>query len=451
MANGHRVLRPAARITAGALPRLLAAAGIAATIAGCSARQSQPARLLQTEDFIAEEARSREVAQTPVRTEYTAPETAPVVQPPVITRREALEGIEDVTAVVGSPCLRPNAEATPVRKPVLIDAKIGEINGRPVRVNEVLLGRNLEPAFIAKAAEPNMTRGAWLADVQQNIRRELEWMLQDELLRAEALASLKPEQRMGLRYIVQEMSEDMRRQARGSRAEAERRLREEGKASTFSEMERKREAQLLVDYQLQEKIRRRVRVSWKDVRLYYERNFEVFNPPAEAYLRLIRVPANRADDVARIQAALDAGTPFEQVARLPENTYNAAAGGAQERPITFSGNLSEAKLEVVESMATTIRTLSPGEFNRQPIEFVRGGGNVDRMWIYLDSVRQRNRPLSDRDVQREIADLLSKQLTEKEIQLHISRLMERASFTDLETMTRRLVEIAADRYWPQQG
>jgi hypothetical protein len=419
-------------------------AGVSAALVGCAAPRSEPVTLLRTEDFIAGSAGSPARARS-------ADQSAPAVMRPqgkllVSTPDEASDDVGDVELVVGEPAWV-GRDASPAGKPLLIDAKIGEINGRPVRVEEIFRHGQLEERLIAEARQPGMTRPRWLTEVESLVRLQLDSLLTDELLRAEALASLRPEQRMGLRYFVQEMSENMRRQAGGSRAEAERRLREQH-GQSMHQMEREREASILVLHQLEETTRKRIRVSWKDVRLYYERNFETFNPPARARVRVIRVSADDTEAIARVQEALESGTPFPEVAAMPLNT-NAPDRGGLLPEVEFRGQFREARLALHETLAAAARQLKPGEWTREPVDFARARGGSDKAWVYLESIEKRTRPLSDRDVQREIADRLTRAAENAELHRYIESLKERASFTDIDDMTRRLVQIAADRYWPR--
>lgn len=434
MANGFRITV------------IASVAGLAVSMAGligCASRQDEPARLLRTEDFLADRESSRAVAQSPVPLEDqppTAPPERTADRPPSPAPQEP----RDIIAVPGAPLLSP-AAAQPVESPVLINAKVGEINGRPVMAAEIL--DISAPRLRQVALEPGMTRQRWIAEAYRDVRTQLEFLLRDELLHAEALASLKPEQKIGLRYMVQEMTENVRRQSGGSLAAAQRRL-QETENQTIQQAQRTRQTRLLIDYQLQEKIRKRVRVSWKDVRLYYERNFEQFNPPAIARIRMIRVPAGDEAAVARVKEELAAGRPFAQVATLPENTFNPERGGLRESPLLIAGSLATADLDLPDALADALRGLTVGTYNVEPVDFL-GRRGTDKAWVFLESIEQRRRPLSDRDVQREIAEHLSRTQLDREVQLHIERLRERASFTDLDEMARRLVEIAIERYWPQ--
>lgn len=422
-----------------------------ASLAGCGLQKgSEPARVLTTQDFIGD--------ATTIPTQ-TGPAAAP--EPVVMSSAAASAGVVSVTAVPGDPTLEAEAPA-PSASPVLIDAKVGELNGRPVRASVELGELGIELGNAARKREltrdqwtdvtggsrtippgienRQITREEWYRFAQLRFVQKLNRDLADQLLAEEARASLKPEQKQGLKYIVEEASEQARREAGGSRAAVQQQLREAGSSET--ENRRKTEAELLVGYELTEKLRKRIRTSWRDVRLYYDQNPDEFNPPPAAVFRIIQVPAAKPEAVAAIQAALDSGTPFAQAAAMPENTYNAKDGGLTG-PRTFRGEFSEESF-FAGSLGDVARTLSEGGFNREPVDF-----GTDKSWVYLERIENRARPLTEADVQLLIANRLNAQALDSEYRAYINRLKARATFTDIPSMATKLADIAAARYWPE--
>lgn len=398
----------------------------------------------------------------PAGTKLTPPQ--PPSEPPrprrTISAAEARDReVLDVVARIGAPMPDPLAPAAGA--PIVVDVKVGEINGRAVRAREIFeeLGPRLERAaaekrltsddwrlirgrYEAGMEERTISRKEWLEYAGALIAVRLDAMLTDELLEAEARASLKPEQQQGLRYLVQEAGEQQRREAAGSRAEALRRLRER-ENKTERQFLREFESRVLIWYQLEERIRRRVRVSWRDMQRYYERNADVYNPPPVAKFRLIRVPAGNPEAVSAIGAALARGEPFAEVARRAENVYNREGGGqVPDRP--FTGQFAAGEFFAPGPLNDAARTLTPGTFTPEPIDV-----GSDKAWLYLEAIERRSRPLSDRDVQLEIARRLKESAELAEQRTYLRHLKQRASFTDLEQMVQSLVEIAAARYWPE--
>jgi hypothetical protein len=424
---------------------------------GCSSHKTAAPRVLSSRDFVADPGTMPTDASS--RTHESAASPSPAGATKTITGAEASEGIVDVVAVASKPTL--DTSATPSGDAVLIDQKVGEINGRPVRVKDIFddVGQRLETTartkklsarewqFITGTTDPmaemrTLTRDQWLAFARLLCMARINLLLEDELLEAEARASLKPEQKQGLAWLVQEASENLRRENEGSRAAAEKHL-EETSGKTEQQWMRENESRLLIMYQLDERIRKRVRVSWKDVQLYYERNSDQFNPPPMARFRLIRVPASDAAGLETVQKALDGGEPFAKVAAAAPNTYKVEDGGLLgDRP--FSGDYVTANFGLPATLQDAAHGLKPGEYTKAPV-----GLGKDKVWVLLESVSQKSRPLSDQDVQLEIARKLTSDAESTERENYVNRLKERASFTDLDAMVNTLVEAAAERYWPK--
>jgi len=432
-------------------------AGGVLALGGCALQKKAPtARVLKTEEFVSD---PTTMPQEPVlASEIALPAAASA---PVVTAATASEGVFDVSARIGKP--EDSGEAPKAAGPVqIVDAKVGEINGRPVRVDDVL--GELGPRLAASARSKRFSREEWSLLLfpaepdpnQENkaVRRD-EWMdfatklvalrlnadLENQLLAEEARASLKPEQKQGLKYLVEQATEEERRKAGGSEAEFQRQLRE--KNLSQRDFEKTRESVMLIGYQLSEKLRKRIRTSWKDVRLYYERNSKVYNPPPVAKFRLIQVPADQAAEIADVQTRLDAGEPFATVARLPINTYGAKDGGKYPDQ-KFEGEFAAAKFFPGDLNAQAVK-LQPGEFTRPPIDF-----SGKKTWVFLEAIDRRSQPLSDPDVQLTIAMRLDNAAFDAEKRAYIGRLKSRATFSDIEMMSARLAEIAGQRYWPKE-
>jgi hypothetical protein len=378
--------------------------------------------------------------------------------PVTLTSEAARQGVGEVMIIPGEPQLAAGASA-PADPPVLVDSKVGEINGRAVRVSEILderhVGERLAAAAKGRTLTENdsrvlqqfqiqaptgtpMSRALWLNLANALIAIELNTALENELLEGEARASLKPEQQQGLRYLVQEISENARR-AEGGSAEA---LRRHQGGRTSEQFKRTKESEVLINYQISQEIERRVHVSWRDVQLYYERFPAEFHPPPSARFRMIRVPASDTDAVEQVREALaQPGAKFEEVAALPENQWLPDQGGFYADKL-FTGGYAQGQF-FVEPLNAAARALTPGHWT-EPIDFGR-----DKAWIYLESVTEIHRPLSDRDVQLDIAQKLTANARQAELRRYMTNLKERASFSDIEQMTAELVRIAADRYWPE--
>lgn len=435
---------------------------IACAAAGCRSGSKAPT-VLKTEDFIAD----------PATMPTTLPATSPQSVASAGTRTaaprakvsvpEAREGVKEISVETSAPS-KPGQfpAAIPTEMTTLVDAKIGEINGRPIRVGEMFdaVGDRLSAtartrrfsvsdwmqAGINPGANPDrdVTERDWRIFAGALFARQLNLMLQDEVLTAEARAALKPAQKQGIAYFIREQTENERRRQGGSRAELERSLRE--KNQNEQRFAKTIETRVLIEVQIEEKFRSRLKTSWKDVRLYYELNPQIYRPPLKARFRQIQVSADKAEAVEKVKSELSAGKPFEQVAALAENEYDRAHGGlAPDRE--FKGEYSQGEFFASPAWNAAARQLKPAEFTREPIEGTDSIGKKTVNWLYLESIIDSSRSLSDPEVQLSIARRLDQEALDAAINGYISKLKERASFTDIETMASLLVEIAAQRYW----
>jgi len=456
---------------------LVGSGALAWGIGGCGLqKQQRDYTVLQTEDFISDpvtmptEVASRaETARAPEPVVPAVTIMSPAAATPagslprsISTGIGAGDGMFEAVAIPGSPVFGDELPP-PAEPPLVVDAKVGEINGRPVRVGDMLdqagdrlrtIARTrrlttdewgavrrtaVDPAFAERTV---LDRKIYIEFAEGLFKFLLDRRLENELLAEEARFSLKPEQRQGLKSFVQELTDTTRRQAGGSREEAARRLRQRSNLSP--EQARKQlESLLLVDLQLNEKIRKRIQVSWKDVQLYYERHPEIYNPPAKVFFRLIRVSTENAEAIARIQAALDSGTPFAEVAATADNIYNRSQGGLAD-PVPLTGAYQDSDF-YPGALGAAARGLIVGSWTKEPVAV--GSGTV---WLYLEKIEDSSRPLSNRDVQLSIAKQLNDAALEAAKRDYIQRLRDRASYSDIEVMAKELALIVADRFWPAE-
>lgn len=327
-----------------------------------------------------------------------------------------------------------SGSAQPIGEPELIEAKIGDINGRPIFV-----GRFLEPLSgrLTAEAETANNPNAWLGFANEQIIRRLNEIIVDELLRAEALETLSEEQKLGLRAFLETVRQDIQSENLGSREIARRRLQEERGLTEEQFLQRTQEA-TLIRIAVQERIEPRVTVSWRDIEQRYEKDQEIYNPLKLARFRRIVV---RAEQQAEIEAALAAGTPFEQIASREVNRMNAAEGGLLELEIESTlADLTVFPNDTLNDAATSLRE---GEI-AGPLSF---GSSV--AWIKLDEVVDRSVPLYD--AQQEIEQRIRGERTQAELQRFLQRKVAEANVGNLDDIRRRLLAVAAERYGPSRG
>lgn len=432
-ARPHRTPRRASRIAFAALALL-------ALFPGCKVNPARPSGSLTPADFVARGA-SRPAApqpgaEAPAAAPPPAARTPPSPTPIITTPEAAREGLSGLTVRPGLP-EDIDGPVVPMERAEIVDAMVGDINGRPIFAAEFL--GPLEARLRALAEEKGMTRVLWQARARQLIRSDLQTLVADELLISEARRALKPEQKAGLFNFINELAEEQRRRSGGSRALAAQQLAEQGE--TEEEAQRKRENETLLSVKYSE-IFSRVVVQWRDVVVYYENNPKKFRPDPVAYFRRLDVADNKPEAIARVKAALDSGVPFAEVAAGPDNEYKRAEGGLDTR--TVVGEYATNEFFGLDALNTAAHSLKPGGWTHEPI---RLPGTT--AWLYLEKVEKRERALTDRDVQLIIIDELTVTRRTEEVNSYVRRLVERARFGNADEIVARLLDLATRWYWPE--
>ncbi len=423
------------------LTGLLAACGL---LAGCGAggpgvtRDDAAVRRVSVESF----------AERPASRETDRPDRPAADPAPDATGGDRTAGgvPGDEGAVVGAFGAAPvvvrgvtppaQAPAPQARRLELIDAKVGDINGRPIYVSSFF--EPIEARLIAEAGRLNRNEWRRVA-VEEIIQPRLDGIIADELLRAEALAALTPAQRQGLRSFLTGFRRDLLSENLGSEQLARRRL-EESSGRSLDEALREKETDTLISLALFRQINRKVNVSWRDIRQRYERDANVYNPPPTARFRMIRVATERDEDVARVTERLAAGEPFEEVAQDPANSFERDRGGLTET--SFTGEYAQATFFGSDTLNQQARSLEPGGV-AGPFEVGTG-----TMWLKLEGVERTS--ISLYDAQLRINQELTLERRRAEQRAYLDRLKERARVSNRDEMLIRLLRIAEERYGPRR-
>ncbi len=341
------------------------------------------------------------------------------------------------TTTPGAPMLD-DSRAMPVGEPVFIDAKVGDINGKPIFAStffdrgtltlEPLGPRLREEAKRKKPAE-------WREFARKEINSALDSLIEDELLRAEALANLTPEQKQGFFAFLERVQKETVSQSGGSRESANEKLMESEGMDLATYMSQREQAEL-IRYQLSEKIFQRVQVSRRDIELAYTRYNDQFNPPPKYLFRIVAVRGDNPDAVAAMQSRIDAGEAFEEIAKSEMNTYKRAEGGLEAREL--KGELAKVSWFGSAALNDAARSLAPGA-TAGPITFGSG-----KAWLHLDSIEEKK--ISLYEAQTVIENGLRSERADIERRRYIAKLRSRASIGDTEETARRLLEIAESRY-----
>ncbi len=343
---------------------------------------------------------------------------------------------ETGTEIVVKPVTRQAGGTAPTEpRPVapegltLIESKVGDINGKPIYATSFF--EPIEARLIANAER--MRLAGWRSEAIKIIDERLTGLMVDELLRAEALAALSAQQRQGLRAFLSDFRRNILTENLGSAQLAEKR------GQSVDAAMREKEIETLVGLTLFQEVNKRVHVSWRDIQQAYEQQHERFNPPPTAVLRLLRVPTDRADSIVAINAQISEGVAFEAIASEDWNTFEPGDGGLIRSE--FEGAYAEAEFFGSDVLNEQARRLSPGEIS-EPFELASY-----TCWIKLEAIERESTSLYD--AQLAINVQLNRERREAARQEYIRQLFERARVNNRETLIRRLLAIAEDRYGPE--
>jgi len=329
----------------------------------------------------------------------------------------------------------PDADAAPSAGATLIDAKVGDINGRPIYADEFF--EPIESFLIAEAVR--RPRDNWMALVRNEITQRVQGIVTDELLRAEALQRLTPEQEMGLRAFLEKSRQNFIGENRGSVERAELQARNE-RGKSLNELLKEEKESVLIGIEIRESINRRVNVSWRDIRQRYLRDYSEYNKDPVATFRLIRVLASDEEGVREVTDRLAAGEAFEEIAAGEPNGYNPEQAGLES--FSFSDEFGDASF-FRGDLNETATSLEIGE----SVGPVRVGSLV--FWIRLESIVAQS--VSLYDAQLAIENELLEELRREVLKRYIDRLVERARVNNADDIAERLFEIAVERYAPDEG
>lgn len=315
----------------------------------------------------------------------------------------------------------------------LLDAKVGDVNGKPVFTSSFFAP--IEDRLLAEAQR--LRPNEWRASAGHIIAQRLDGIIADELLRAEALAALTPTQRVGLQAFLSNFRNNLLSENLGSSQLASRRI-QEREGITLDEALRQKEVDTLVQLTLIREINRRVNVSWRDIKQRYERDIDKYAPPPSVVLRVVRAFKDDEAVVTQIEERLANGDSFAEIASSELNNFNRDTQGLQKTQISKS--FEETSFFGAEVLNEATHKLSEGDF-AGPIEL---GSSV--YWIKYEATEQEN--VSLYDAQLGIQRDLTYERREAAKEQYFERLQERARVSTRDDVLVRLFEIAEERYAP---
>lgn len=315
-----------------------------------------------------------------------------------------------------------------------LDAKVGDISGHPIYVSSFF--DPVEDRL--KAIGQDTSLGSWRQQAVNIIRNRLDGIIYDELLRAETLASLTPQQRVGLQSFLSDFREKIISQNLGSAQLADRRIYEE-QGITLDEALRQQELDTLVGLTLYQEINRRINISWRDIKQRYERDIDKFQPPPTVVLQVIRVLEPEGELVDSITARLNSGEPFAEIAASDVNTFNKDTEGRTET--LLEEDFAETKFFGPEPLNEAVWGLSVGNWTG-PVSL----GNANFWILYADSEQSYT---SLYEAQLQIFRELTIERREEERALFLTDLIQRARVSSRDEILLRLLYIAEKKYGPQ--
>ncbi|MBL8874482.1 MAG: peptidyl-prolyl cis-trans isomerase [Phycisphaerae bacterium] len=353
----------------------------------------------------------------------------------------ASEGLLDVDVEPGEPALGARTP-DPVGEPVFVDAKVGDVNNRAIYASAFLndmidrLKAKYEEMY---KANPRMAKQAWRKFASEQIQQKLDGIIEDEVLRAEALNALQPEQKAGFFNWLQAVRSEVVAENRGIEAAANENLSAQNGTSLDQTM-KNREQQELIKFVLQTRIYSRANVSWRDIQIAYEKNYDLFNPPPIASFRIFTVSERDTKEIEKVRAELEGGKDFDDIADEKTRSVD-EKDKFLDRP--YEGEYAEADLLGPKELNEEVRKLVPGRWVG-PIAF-RGS----MYWIKLERIWKVSEDLYA--AQLFLENRLAQTKNDYEKYKFVDRLKKRASYTDVDVMTARLLALAEDRVFGING
>ncbi len=326
----------------------------------------------------------------------------------------------------------PPSGAAPSEPPTFVShaGLVGQVNGRPIYVAEFFAPIENQLRIWGR----DMTRLEFTAKAYRFIQEQLAELITRELVYSEAEASLTENERVGLRYFLQQLEADVTR-TRG-RVGQEQVLREQEGLGVDEVIELERRKQL-VKYKIEAEIRRRVVVSWRDIERYYRDHYAEFNPPASIQVRILSVPASDAARRAEVESALAEGYLFSALAQ-EHSTILASRGGLLD-PTPLAQGLENTAITRWPEVDALARTLREGEHGGPVVV-----GDL-AVWVCIENLEDGS-GRSLYDVQHEIEARLASERFAAEQRKYLADLFARGNMDDFNNMTYLLLDIAIQRW-----
>jgi parvulin-like peptidyl-prolyl isomerase len=401
-------------------PLAIALLTLAAGLTACQSSQ-QPAVVtggqLKPSDFTrpmpADAAQAPTPAPAPTPVEVAAPAPAPAPAPP-----------STATAV-------PTAEVKPAGRELVVDAMVGQVNGKPIYASEVF--RVIGDDVLARLGREK-PRLEFQRDAAELIANELRSRVTNAVILAEAERGLTEQEQMGLLGFIKQQREEILSRYGGVLALAEAGILRDTGRTLDEELEARRQ-RLLTDKYLREKLYPKIHVNRREVERYYADHPEEFNPAPTVTVRLILVTDEKRAEL--VDDALKQDASFESVAKQ-YSSFRADAGGLLP-PFQISGPLSSFSSLSFPQLNEAARTLKEGEHSPR-VKLDKGFG-----WVKIEKlVGGESRTLEQAFL--EIEARLKGQKFNALSRRYLDQLMRSGNYTPIEDMAAALLNVAMSRY-----
>ena len=416
-----------------AMDRLLplALAVLAAGCAGSSARVNTVA----IADFAhpPEHLRTDVVELSPAVLAAPEVDTIETVRAGSDTKRTIVsEKLADGERVLDEVTPKTTVEKIPLGKVWPIDALVGQINGRPLFADEFFAPLADQLQQIAS----NPDRVAGRDQFVRTVRAHFKTTVDSELIVAEAESQLTPEQQQGVLAWLKSIQEATIAERGGSLAAAEASLEAEEDKTLDEFMQQRREVSLAVRL-LNQRIEPRAIVSWREVQQVYDRDSNIYNPPAQIRIGRIKLDNTAdAEKVARVKELAAEGKKFSEIAQAvglgepePWQTADLPADGVEG-------------LQLSDGVISRIKDLKVDAVSEPLVQ-----KDFTSWFTVLSLSKPQSRSIYDRDLQLEITKRLQDLRRAVERQRYIGTLRSRWVTDDIVEMEERLLAFGFDRYW----
>lgn len=318
---------------------------------------------------------------------------------------------------------------------VIIDAMVGQVNGHPIFADtffEPIADRLI--ALRDQVPDP----GAYPAKAAPIVAAQLQLVVVNALFLAEAESDLTVEEQRGIQAWVDDRASRVISGFEGSEERARRAIYEAEGKSFEEHMQGVRDL-ALIERLVQERIARRVIVSWLDIEREYNRRIDEFRPDPRITIARIRVATSDTSLVDDISRRLGRGESLAAIAEAVGQAGDAAWAVFQPP----AGDL--AKVDMAnETIKDQLAGLHAEGDVAGPFEVGRS-----TWWLGIASIVQEPvRDLYDPELQIELESHIRQVRGSEEQRRYIASLLDKGIYDELDGMAQRLLLIAIDRYGP---